>query len=221
MVVVFPIQIFWMVVVFPIQIFWMVVVFPIQMFFTFRHHCSVLFLNQLLLVNFFSDSCEKFRKIKFGLVKATVPNFFFAVMTFLEKLNNKNSRKIHYGYFQKLQFFVCFIAPILNFCQENYYCKIEMGVQRVPAYTRIQGLEKNRITSKWSQGSSQTSSIKKSVGSCWCKMDGTNGMPSQGVNIGCQMDHLDPKQFVIYFGLHMHQFQKYCLSKLFTFFLQK
>ena len=37
------------------------------------------------------------------------------------------------------------------------------------------------------------------------------------------MDHLDTKQlgFVIYFGLHMHHFQKYCLSKLFTFFLQK
>ena len=50
-------------------------------------------------------------------------------------------------------------------------------------------------------------------GSCWCQMDGANGMPSQGLNIGYQMDHLDPKRlgFVIYLGLRMNQFQKYHL----------
>ena len=47
-------------------------------------------------------------------------------------------------------------------------------------------------------------------GSCWCQMDGANGMPSKGLNIGYQ---LDPKWqvFVIYLVLCMHQFQKYHL----------
>ena len=43
--------------------------------------------------------------------------------------------------------------------------------------------------------------------------DGANGILSQGLNIGCQMDHLDLKWlgFVIYLVLRMHPFQKYHL----------
>ena len=54
-------------------------------------------------------------------------------------------------------------------------------------------------------------------------MDGANGMPSQGLNIGYQMDQLDPKQlgFVIYLVLRMHQFQKYHLLSQFLFFKKK
>ena len=54
-------------------------------------------------------------------------------------------------------------------------------------------------------------------GSCWCQMDGAKIMPSQGLNIGVQMDQLDPKQlnFMIYLVLRMHQFQKYYLLNAF------
>ena len=56
-------------------------------------------------------------------------------------------------------------------------------------------------------------------GSCWCQMDGANGMLRQLLNIGYQMEHLDPKWlgFVIYLGLRMHQFQKYRLLKIAIF----
>ena len=55
-------------------------------------------------------------------------------------------------------------------------------------------------------------------GSCWCQMDGANVMPSQGLNVGYQMDHLDQKRLdlVIYLVLRMHQFpipQKYHLLR--------
>ena len=40
-----------------------------------------------------------------------------------------------------------------------------------------------------------------------------NVIPSQVLNIGCQIDYLHPKRlgFVIYLVLHMHQFQKHHL----------